>query len=134
MLNVPGWDEWVKFIAAVLFIFFGIWSIKKEKINKRDEPKKVYGDIATVAIAFFIAEMGDKTKLATITLAAEYSYSPMLVLAGTTTGMLISDGIGIVAGVLLNRKLPEKALKIIAAALFVFFGSDRTVGVMHKYF
>jgi putative Ca2+/H+ antiporter (TMEM165/GDT1 family) len=122
LASVPGWEGWVKFAAAVLFIFFGIWALKSDKIDSGGAAKKGYGDVATVAIAFFIAEMGDKTQLATITLAANYSYAPLLVLAGTTTGMLIADGIGIVAGVLLHRKLPDKVLKLFAAAAFIFFG------------
>lgn len=122
LASVPGWTGWVKFFAALLFIVFGVWALKPDKMDDDKPTKKSYGDIATVAIAFFIAEMGDKTQLATITLAAKYSYAPWLVLAGTTTGMLIADGIGIFVGVLLNRKLPDNALKLLASCVFVIFG------------
>lgn len=124
LANIPGWSGWVRFIAALLFIFFGLWALKPDKMDDDDtnNKKRKFGDVATVVGAFFLAEMGDKTQLATITLAAQYSYAPVIVLAGTTSGMLIADSIGIVAGVLLHRKLPDKVLKLFAAGAFVVFG------------
>lgn len=123
LASVPGWQGWVKLIAALLFIVFGLWALKSDKADDGDGAgKKSMGDIATVAVAFFLAEMGDKTQLATITLSAQYSDTPLLVLAGTTTGMMIADGVGIVAGVLLNRKLPAEALRVFASVVFVLFG------------
>ena len=77
---------------------------------------------AIVFTSFFFSEMGDKTQLVTISLAARYPSAPLLVLAGTTLGMMIADGIGIFAGVIIHKKLPENALRIISAALFIFFG------------
>ena len=70
---------------------------------------------------FFIAEFGDKTQLATISLAAEYS-SALAVLAGATLGMLVADGIGIVVGVVLGKRIPERILKWVSAAIFIVFG------------
>jgi Ca2+/H+ antiporter, TMEM165/GDT1 family len=123
LASVPGWQGVVKFIAALLFIVFGLWALKPDKIeDEKENKKRSLGEVATVAIAFFLAEMGDKTQLATITLAANYSNAPFLVLAGTTTGMLIADGAGIVAGVLLHHKLPDALLKVLAAGVFVLFG------------
>ena len=122
LASVPGWENWVKFAAALLFIVFGLWALKADKADDDVSAKSRHGEVATVAIAFFIAEMGDKTQLATITLAANYASTPLLVLAGTTTGMLIADGIGILVGVLLHRRLPDKLLKIFAAAAFILFG------------
>lgn len=122
LASVPGWTNWVRFAAAILFIVFGLWALKSDKSDEDESTKHKYGDVATVAIAFFIAEMGDKTQLATITLAAKYASVPLLVLAGTTTGMLIADGIGIVVGVLLHRKLPDQALKMFASIAFIIFG------------
>ena len=125
LASMPGWQGWVKFAAALLFIVFGLWALKSDQFCDSDtgrKKKKSYGDIATVAIAFFIAEMGDKTQLATITLAANYSNTPYLVLAGTTVGMLIADGIGIFVGVMLHKRLPDRALKFFASAAFIIFG------------
>ena len=75
----------------------------------------------TVAIAFFIAEMGDKTQLATIALAAKYN-SIMYVWLGTTTGMMIADALGIVVGIVLGKNIPERAVKWFAAMIFILFG------------
>jgi putative Ca2+/H+ antiporter (TMEM165/GDT1 family) len=122
LASVPGWEGWVKFASALLFIIFGLWALKADKPDDGVATKNRYGDVATVAFAFFIAEMGDKTQLATITLAATYSSAPLLVLAGTTTGMMFADGIGIFVGVLLHRRLPDRLLKLFAAAAFIFFG------------
>jgi len=65
--------------------------------------------------------MGDKTQLATVALAAEYN-TIVPVWIGTTTGMLIADGIGIIAGIVLHKKIPEKQIKWFAALVFIAFG------------
>jgi Ca2+/H+ antiporter, TMEM165/GDT1 family len=107
--------------ASLSFVGFGLWTVRGDKLN--DEAKKVshYGVVATVAIAFFIAEFGDKTQLATISLAAEYQ-NPISVLMGTTLGMLIADGIGIVVGVMLCKRIPQRRIKWFSAFIFVLFG------------
>ena len=68
-----------------------------------------------------LAEMGDKTQLATVALAAEYK-SILAVWLGTTTGMLIADAIGIGIGIVLGKKIPERLIKWLAALIFIFFG------------
>jgi Ca2+/H+ antiporter, TMEM165/GDT1 family len=111
----------ISLAASLSFIGFGLWTIRGDKL--KNEAKKVsrYGAIATVAIAFFIAEFGDKTQLATISLAAEY-HNPISVLMGTTIGMLIADGVGIVVGVMLCKRIPQRRLKWLSAMIFVLFG------------
>ncbi len=113
---------WIRIIASLSFIFFGLWTIKGDNLDDEDNKKTRFGAVMTVAIAFFIAELGDKTQLATITLALEHPGSPIGVLAGTTTGMMIADAVGIVAGVVLCKRIPEKALKLFAAVAFIIFG------------
>lgn len=122
--RVPGLDAWIQGLAALSFVFFGLWTIKGDKLDEDEvrKKKRKYGAVVTVSIAFFIAELGDKTQLATIALAARFSDSPIWVLAGTTTGMLIADAIGIIVGVVLCRRIPERTVKIVSAAAFVFFG------------
>jgi putative Ca2+/H+ antiporter (TMEM165/GDT1 family) len=75
----------------------------------------------TVGTAFFLAEMGDKTQLATISLAVEYR-NMLSVLIGTTLAMVASDAIGIVAGIVLRKHIPEKAIKWFSAVVFILFG------------
>lgn len=122
LARIPGWQGWIQFIAALLFIVFGLWALVSDQLDGEDKKRRGGSEVATVGFAFFFAEMGDKTQLATITLSAKYSSTPFLVLAGTTCGMLIADAIGILVGVLLHKNLPAGLLKIIAAAAFIFFG------------
>jgi putative Ca2+/H+ antiporter (TMEM165/GDT1 family) len=77
--------------------------------------------VLTVAIAFFIAEMGDKTQLATIALAVKYN-TVITVWMGTTLGMLISNAIGIIIGIVMGKNIPEKFMKWFAALTFIGFG------------
>jgi Ca2+/H+ antiporter, TMEM165/GDT1 family len=114
--------SYVKVIAAISFIVFGLWTIRGDSIDEDEKQKKSkFGPIITVAIAFFIAELGDKTQLMTITLAAQYS-SPVFILMGTTVGMLVADGIGILGGAWLAKHVPEKYIKWGAGVVFIFFG------------
>jgi len=81
-----------------------------------------YGPVITVAIAFFIAELGDKTQLATFALAARFPANPLGILMGTTLGMLVADAFGIGFGVLLCKRIPEESIKVISAIVFFLFG------------
>ena len=69
----------------------------------------------------FLAELGDKTQLATVALAADFR-TVIPVWTGTTTGMLIADALGIIIGIVLHKRLPEKQVKWFAAATFILFG------------
>ena len=70
--------------------------------------------------AFFLAELGDKTMLATITLAS--THNPWWVWLGSTVGMVVADALAIVVGRLLGKRLPERAITIFASVMFVLFG------------
>ncbi len=111
----------VQLVAAASFILFGLWTIRGDTLNNEYKRKMVMGPIITVAIAFFIAEMGDKTQLATVALAAKYD-NPLATLLGTTTGMMIADGLGIYVGVVAGRKIPERTVKWVSAWIFIIFG------------
>ncbi len=113
----------IQILASVLFIFFAFWSLKVDKEEKEEETKKSnYGPIITVAFAFFIGELGDKTQLTAMTLGANSSL-PIFVLLGTVSGMVVTGGMGIIVGKLLHKKIPEVTMKIIASFVFLFFGS-----------
>ncbi|OGX10860.1 MAG: hypothetical protein A2351_07410 [Omnitrophica bacterium RIFOXYB12_FULL_50_7] len=111
----------ISFVAALSFIVFGLWTIKGDKLDGEDKKESRFGPVATVAVAFFLAEMGDKTQLATISLAVEYQ-SMISVLMGTTIGMVIADAFGIVIGVVMRKHIPEKTIKWVSAIIFVLFG------------
>jgi len=110
----------IKIAASASFILFGLWTIRGDTLDNEDK-RFNFSPFWTVTVAFFIAEMGDKTQLATVALAAEFS-TIIPVWLGTTTGMLIADGIGIIAGIVLHKKIPEKQIKWFAALVFIAFG------------
>jgi Ca2+/H+ antiporter, TMEM165/GDT1 family len=112
--------HYVQTAAAASFILFGLWTIRGDELAGEDK-RFHFSPFWTVAIAFFIAEMGDKTQLATVALAAKYQ-SVLPVLAGTTAGMLIADAIGIGIAIVMGKKIPERAVKWIAALIFIGFG------------
>jgi putative Ca2+/H+ antiporter (TMEM165/GDT1 family) len=112
--------QYIQIVAAVSFILFGLWTIRGDELNNEDK-RFSFSPFWTVAIAFFIAEMGDKTQLATIALAAKYQ-SIIPVWLGTTTGMVIADAIGIVIGIVIGKKIPERVVKWFAAIIFILFG------------
>lgn len=113
----------IQIIAAVLFLLFGLWTLRGDKVDDDEvEHKAKFGPVITVAIAFFLAEMGDKTQLMTITLSAQNS-NPLFILMGSTTGMMIADGIGIVAGAWLFKHIPEVYIKWCAGIIFMAFGT-----------
>lgn len=112
----------VKIVAAISFLVFGFWTLRGDKIDEEGKKKNKFGPVVTVAIAFFLAEMGDKTQLMTIAIAAE-SHSPLFVLMGTTVGMLVSDGIGILGGAWMCKHIPEKYIKWGAGIIFIIFGT-----------
>lgn len=112
--------SYIQITAAVSFIFFGLWTIRGDRLDGEENACK-RSPFWTVAIAFFIAEMGDKTQLATVALAAQFN-ALLPVWLGTTTGMMIADGIGIIIGIVLGKRIPERAVKWAAAIIFIGFG------------
>lgn len=112
--------DYVRIAAFASFILFGFWTLRGDTLEGEDK-RFNFGPFWTVAVAFFLAEMGDKTQLTTVALAAEYQ-SLLSVWLGTTTGMLIADAIGIGVGIVLGKKIPERTIKWTAAFIFIFFG------------
>lgn len=127
-LAIP--TDWVTLVAGVLFLFFGAWTLRGDELTEKDErraaSRSIRSGVITVATVFFVAELGDKTMLATITVGANYADAPMSWLAvwiGSTVGMVLADGIAIVLGRLLGKKLPERAIQVGAAVLFFAVGT-----------
>jgi len=113
--------EVISLAAALSFILFGLWSIRGDTLEGEDQQRSAYGPFLTVAVAFFLAELGDKTQLATISLAVRYS-DPLAVLLGTTAGMVVADSIGIIVGIVLGKRLPDVLIRLVSAGVFIFFG------------
>lgn len=112
--------SYIKIGAALGFIIFGLWTLKGDERACENQKQKLT-PFWTVFIAFFIAETGDKTQLATIALAADYNvFIPVWL--GTTLGMVIANALGIFAGSTVFKKMPEKIIKWIAGMIFIIFG------------
>lgn len=125
--------EVISFLAAFSFIIFGLWTLRGDKLEGEDKKASRFGPVLTVAIAFFLAEMGDKTQLATISLAIKYQ-SMVAVLIGTTAGMVIADAFGIMVGVVMRKHIPEKAIKWFSAIVFILFGLSGIYQSLNSYF
>ncbi|HEX9998937.1 MAG TPA: TMEM165/GDT1 family protein [Actinoplanes sp.] len=114
---------WIALAAGLAFLVFGAWTLRGDKLSDEEKNKaeRTTGSaILAVGGAFFLAELGDKTMLATITLATQHGWFGTWL--GSTIGMVAADALAIVVGRMLGRHLPEKIIKYGAAALFAIFG------------
>lgn len=111
----------IKIAASIIFLLFGILNLKEESADENERHFK-FGPVVTVALTFFIGELGDKTQLMTITLAAKYT-NPYAVFAGSSVGLLLADCLGVIIGAALFKRIPKKAVKIISSAVFIIFGT-----------
>jgi Ca2+/H+ antiporter, TMEM165/GDT1 family len=114
--------EVLRWVLGLSFIGMAIWTLIPDEIEE-DETKIAarFGIFGATLITFFLAEMGDKTQIATVALAAHYA-APVLVVIGTTLGMLIADVPAVFAGDKLANKIPMKLVHGIAAAIFAVMG------------
>ena len=115
----PGILRWV---LGLSFIGMAVWTLIPDEIE--DDETKIagrFGVFGATLITFFLAEMGDKTQIATVAMAAHYA-TPMTVVLGTTLGMLIADVPAVFIGDKLATKIPMKLVHGIAAAIFAILG------------
>jgi Ca2+/H+ antiporter, TMEM165/GDT1 family len=111
-------------IAGAMFVFFGLWTLRGDKLTDEEASrteKATAPAFFVVFSAFLLAELGDKTMLATITLAADHDWVGVWI--GSTIGMVVADGLAIVVGAVAGKHLPERVIQITAAALFLLFGA-----------
>jgi len=113
----------IQVVAGVAFFVFAAWTLRGDALGDDDEGRAKRSGrwvLLTIGTAFFLAELGDKTMLATITLATtEEAIGTWL---GSTAGMVAADAVAIAAGALLGTNLPERAVQLFAAGAFVLFG------------
>jgi putative Ca2+/H+ antiporter (TMEM165/GDT1 family) len=110
--------------AGIAFFVFALWTLRGDSLGEKDEARAVRAAgsiIFSVGVAFFLAELGDKTMLATITLATREE--PIGTWLGSTAGMVAADAIAIAIGKLLGTRLPERLIRYGAAAAFAVFGA-----------
>jgi len=118
----------LRWVLGVSFIGMAIWTLIPDKIEEEEtQVAKRFGVFGATLITFFLAEMGDKTQIATIAMAAHYA-NPLLVVIGTTLGMLIADVPAVFVGDRLAAKIPMKLMHSIAAAIFAALGIATLLG------
>ncbi len=111
-------------IAGTAFLVFAMLSLTVDEDDEEENTAKKMGPVFTVALAFFIGELGDKTQLTALTLSTGATY-PALILAGTVLGMVATSAVGIFVGSRIGNKIPEFQLKLGAFAIFMFFGLQK---------
>jgi Ca2+/H+ antiporter, TMEM165/GDT1 family len=114
----PGAMRW---ILAASFLAMAAWVLVPDAADDLTEGKRRFGVFGTTLIAFFLVEIGDKTQIATVALAARYAATAAVV-AGTTLGMLIANVPAVYLGNALLRRVPLRLLQRVAAAMFVVLG------------
>lgn len=117
----------LRWILSATFIGFGIWMLFPDK-DEGFEDKHKWGPFLTTTVAFFFAEMGDKTQLATVALGAKFA-DAIMVTAGTTLGMLGADGLAVIFGHRFTKKISMALVHKVASALFILFGIAILLGL-----
>jgi Ca2+/H+ antiporter, TMEM165/GDT1 family len=124
--------EVLRWVLGASFIGMGIWTMIPDKIEEEEsQVARKFGVFGATLITFFLAEMGDKTQIATVAMAAHYP-SPLLVVIGTTLGMLLADVPAVFVGDRLASKIPMKLVHSIAAATFALLGVATVLGAGAK--
>jgi putative Ca2+/H+ antiporter (TMEM165/GDT1 family) len=113
---------WIDLLAGVAFIGFGLWTLwNEDSVGTETEAGERFGPLVTVALAFFLAELGDRTMLATVMIAGR-QHNFIGVWLGSTVGLLAANSLAIVVGKLLGKKLPEKIIRYGTALVFIGSG------------
>ncbi|RLV55999.1 TMEM165/GDT1 family protein [Aeromicrobium phragmitis] len=116
------YQGWIAIAAGLAFLGFAAWTLRGDELTE-DEAAKARAStgaaLLAVGFAFFLAELGDKTMLATITLAVREDWFGTWI--GSTIGMVAADALAIVVGAVLGRHLPERLIRYVAAAAFAVF-------------
>ncbi len=118
--------EWLgpdvmRWILGLAFIAMAGWMLIPDKLDEDDNPRGHFGVFGTTLVAFFLAEMGDKTQIATVALAAQFDAFAAVV-AGTTLGMMVANVPAVLVGERVTRKLPIAAIHRVAAVIFALLG------------
>ena len=122
----------LRWVLGLSFIAMAVWTLIPDEIEEEEtQIAKRFGVFGATLITFFLAEMGDKTQIATVAMAARYD-DVMLVVIGTTLGMMISNVPAVFAGDKLASKIPMKLVHSIAAGVFAVLGVATLLGAGSK--
>ncbi len=119
--------ETLRWVLGISFLAMAVWTLIPDEFDEEDAKLARFGVFGTTLAAFFLAEMGDKTQVATVALAAQYQ-SLLAVVAGTTFGMMLATVPAVIMGDRIAEKMPVKLVHRIAAALFAVLGIATLMG------
>jgi putative Ca2+/H+ antiporter (TMEM165/GDT1 family) len=117
----------LRWVLGVSFIAMAIWTLIPDKFDEDDAKLAHFGVFGTTLVAFFLAEMGDKTQVATVALAAQYQ-NLAVVVAGTTLGMMIANVPAVLLGDRIAHAIPVRLVHGIAAVIFAVLGVATLLG------
>ena len=125
--------EPLRWILGLSFLAMAAWTLVPDKIDEAGtDAKRAFGVFGTTLVAFFLAEMGDKTQLATIALAAKYA-QPVHVILGTTLGMMLANVPAVFLGDRLLARVPMRAVHVAGAAVFAVLGLATLAGAGARF-
>ena len=122
----------LRWVLGVSFLGMAVWTLIPDKLDEEDTRVPRFGVFGAALIAFFLAEMGDKTQVATVALAAQYK-AVVAVVAGTTLGMMIANVPAVLLGDRIARRFPVRLVHGIAAALFALLGIATLLGAGERF-
>jgi putative Ca2+/H+ antiporter (TMEM165/GDT1 family) len=122
----------LRWVLGVSFMGIAIWTLIPDKFEEGDAKLARLGVFGTTLVAFFLAEMGDKTQIATIALAAQYQ-SLLAVVVGTTLGMMIANVPAVLLGDRISHRMPVRLVHVIAAAVFAVLGAAALLGAGEQF-
>jgi Ca2+/H+ antiporter, TMEM165/GDT1 family len=122
----------LRWILGISFIAMAIWTLIPDKFDEGDAKLARFGVFGTTVIAFFLAEMGDKTQIATVALAAQYN-AFFAVVAGTTLGMMIANVPAVLLGDRIAKRMPVRLVHGVAAAIFAILGVATLLGAGARF-
>jgi len=122
----------LRWVLGLSFIGMAAWTLIPDEIEKDEgDVAKRFGVFGATLITFFLVEIGDKTQIATVALAAHYG-TPVLVVIGTTLGMLLADVPAVIVGDKLSARIPMRLVHSVAAAIFLLLGVVTLFGLGSK--
>lgn len=124
--------ETLRWVLGVSFIAMALWTLIPDRFDEKDARLARFGVFGTTLIAFFLAEMGDKTQVATVALAAQFQ-DVLQVVAGTTFGMMIANVPAVLLGDRIAGRLPVRTVHFIAAAVFAILGVATLLGAGERF-
>jgi putative Ca2+/H+ antiporter (TMEM165/GDT1 family) len=117
----------LRWILGLSFIAMALWTLVPDQFDEKEAGRLKYGVFGATLVAFFLIEMGDKTQIATVALAARFDSYPAVV-AGTTCGMMLANVPAVLLGERFAERLPVRAVHVVAAATFAVLGVATLLG------